>query len=154
VLDIGCGPSGQMDVAREEFGLEVAGIDGDPALPRRPDVFRHDFTMGELPIRRRFDLGWSVEFVEHVAEAFIANFMKSFRLCQHVIMTHAPTSQAKVSNHVNCQEPCYWIGVFERHGFLHDAGASSEVRQASTMTRNFVRHYGLVFERREDANPH
>ena len=49
MLDLGCGPGGQVYEA-QQLGLSVIGVDGDFTLVReRPELFVvHDFTKGNL----------------------------------------------------------------------------------------------------------
>ena len=68
-LDIGCGPGGMVQLA-EQHKLKALGIDGDHTVTRHdPTSFLiHDFTTGPAPITGLYDIGWCVEFVEHVYE--------------------------------------------------------------------------------------
>lgn len=71
-LDIGCGPGGMVALASMR-GLEAVGIDGDWQVPKEPDtnIIIHDFTNGPCyTVKPEFDLGWSVEFLEHVDEKY------------------------------------------------------------------------------------
>lgn len=164
MLDIGCG---QGCVIKDAivFGLEAMGIDGDPGdlhedewkYKRDPSMpfLLHDYTTGQAPIDREFDLAWSVEFLEHVEPEYIPNYMPSFQKCKYVIATHAKPKPGTVNgrsatnhHHVNEQFEDYWIDVFSTYGFNYDLALTKELRQASTMTKNFVRENGLVFIKR------
>jgi len=150
-LDIGCGPGGMVELA-EQKNLKALGIDGDYTLERyKKDKFViHDFTKGPAPITEKFDLGWSVEFVEHVHEEYIPNYIPAFQKCKYIIMTYAPPGW-EGHHHVNLQEEHYWIRVFDRFGFTHNKEYTKQIRQASTMNAHkrkkaFVRNRGLFFE--------
>lgn len=149
MLDIGCGPGGMLDVARE-FGLVAAGIDGDATLPQRAGVTVHDFTHGKPPPEaipnERPLLGWSVEFVEHVEQCYVPNFMSAFAACTHVVLTHAPPGMPG-HHHVNCQTEHYWRSVFAAYSLSVDNQLTQKVRAASTMQRDFIRQRGLVFRK-------
>ena len=73
-LDIGCGPGGMVDYAIE-CGLEAMGIDGDPEV-KKDSIYKHDFVEGPVDIDNNYDIGWSVEFVEHVYEDYMDNYKK------------------------------------------------------------------------------
>ena len=145
-LDIGCGPGGMVKYAKS-LGLVSAGVDGDSSLDfSNLDVTVHDFCTGPVKgDKRNYDLGWSTEFLEHVEERYQANYMKSFQQCKNVIATYAPRGK-RGHHHVNCKDEAYWIGVFKEYGFSFGEIASKEIREASTMKREFMRNTGLVFK--------
>lgn len=145
MLDIGCGPGGMIDVAISK-GLEVQGVDGDYTLPDRPERIIHDFTKGPCENLETYDLAWSVEFVEHVHQQYIPNFMAAFERCKYVVMTAAPPGTPG-NHHVNCQEKEYWIDVFKQYGFKYNVYVAEDVRSKSSMGRNFMRDNGLFFEK-------
>jgi len=145
LLDIGCGPAGQVKVAKD-IGFNIAiGIDGDPAM-KRDGIIIHDFCSGSYEFNREFDLGWSCEFVEHVEEQYIDNFMACFVKCKIVALTHA-TPGTPGHHHVNCQNASYWEGVFKKYGFTLDKLLTQKCKNQSTMRRDFFRKNGLVFKR-------
>ena len=106
LLDIGCGPRGQIELAIKLGYLSAVGVDGDPAV-KGDNVVIHDFTKGSYAPKTTFDLGWSCEFLEHVEEKYINNFMPCFKKCKIVALTHAPPN-APGYHHVNCQSNEYW----------------------------------------------
>lgn len=148
MLDIGCGPGGMLDLA-ESKGLQSYGLDGDYTLPHKDNRFIIDFTKTEyIPgnASKAFDLAWSVEFVEHVRQEFMENFLTSFDRCKYICMTGAPPGTPG-NHHVNCQPAEYWIKVFEKRGFKFNDKVTKEMKQASTMKRDFMRDNGLFFEK-------
>jgi SAM-dependent methyltransferase len=144
-IDIGCGPGGMVEHAMTR-GLDCLGVDGDPLVERNivDNFVLHDYAVAAYVPDRAFDLAWSCEFVEHVDEIYVDNYMATFGQARHVIMTYAPPGTVG-HHHVNCREADYWIDVFTRHGFEHDAKRTQHLRAASTMKRNFVRDTGLYF---------
>lgn len=150
MLDIGCGPGGMVELA-EKLGYKSLGIDGDYTLERYNDnnFIIHDFTKGPANILDKYDLGWSVEFVEHVYEEYIPNYIKSFQQCKYVLITYAPPGWDG-HHHVNLQDEEYWIDTFESYGLKFDLDLTRKVRDASTMNMHrrkkaFVKNRGLVF---------
>ena len=143
LLDIGCGPGAQTELAREK-GIFSVGIDGDYTLKRNTNtMFQiHDYCKGPLslndikyrPNDEYFDLGWCIEFLEHVEEKYIPNFMETFKACKIVVVTHAFPGQGG-HHHVNEQEKSYWVDVFRKYGFKHSEKILSELLQNTTMRR-------------------
>lgn len=147
MLDIGCGPGGMVALAASK-GLDVHGVDGDDKVERdegvRDKITIHDFTTGPYKTDV-FDLGWSVEFVEHVEKKYMQNFLETFKSCKYVIMTHALPGQPG-HHHVNCMPPEYWVGAMEAIGFELMVNETNEMRQASTMTERYIRQQGYLFK--------
>lgn len=144
-LDIGCGPGGMVDLASSK-GLKVLGVDGDFTLQRNvsENYLLHDYTNGPANVEGTWDLGWSCEFLEHVEERYMDNYMDTFLKCKRIVVTHAFPGQGG-HHHVNEQNPDYWFHQFGRRGFLLDMPTTDEVRKASTMAQRYIRTSGLVF---------
>ena len=154
MLDIGCGPGGMVKLARD-MDIEAYGIDGDFEV-ERPGVDKdwitiHDYETGPSPFNKEVDLIWSVEFVEHVWEKFLPNFMKDFQRGKFVVMSFAPVGKAG-HHHVNCNTEEYWIEKFKEYGFQFDRGLTDKVKQVTTLNikgkfshKAFVKNNGLCF---------
>ena len=149
-LDIGCGTGGMVSLA-EENGLDSHGIDGDYTVERykQNNFTIHDFTVGPAPVSDVYDIGWSCEFVEHVYEQYMPNYMKAFQQCRVVAITYAPPNWPG-HHHVNLQEERYWIDKMSDYGFIFDKELTLELRNKSTMNldrkkKAFVRNRGLLF---------
>ena len=156
VVDVGCG-EGHAVIYFESLGIDTIGIDG--IAQEHPRVLQHDYTEGryrhsflrdgpEGPWRDdRCDLIWCCEFVEHIEERFIPNFLWTFSSAKLVLMTHAGPGQVGY-HHVNCQEANYWIGVMAAIGFSFDAELTARTRTiagANTEIGNHYRRSGLAF---------
>jgi cyclopropane fatty-acyl-phospholipid synthase-like methyltransferase len=162
MLDIGCGPAGMVELACS-MGIDAQGIDGDFEVERpNVPVTIHDYEKGPGPLGNlTVDLIWSCEFVEHVYEEFLSNFMQDFQRGRVVFMTFAPPNTPG-HHHVNCNTKEYWIDVFDQYGFDYDDTLTNTLRDVSTMGRwkknketgerfwwkAFVRENGLAFIKR------
>ena len=144
LLDIGCGPGGMVRLARD-LGYQADGIDGDYSLKRDIDVILHDYTIGPYKPHKNYDLGYSCEFVEHVDQKYVSNFMESFKQCKHIVITYAPLGTPGY-HHVNCNTEEYWISTFTKFNFIYEKEITKTVRSNSTMERDFIRTYGLYFK--------
>jgi SAM-dependent methyltransferase len=148
VLDIGCGPGGVVELCKNK-GLDVLGVDGDFTVERpesiKDNVVIHDYSKGPYIPEKKYDLAWTVEFVEHVDEEYMPNFIETFKSCKYVIMTHALPGQPG-HHHVNCQHAGYWLNVMEKNGFKPMPFTLQQVREASTMRERYIRQQSLFFK--------
>jgi len=150
-LDIGCGPGGMVELANQ-IGLDSKGIDGDYTVERfnKDKFIIHDFTLGPIPIAETYDIGWSVEFVEHVYEKYIPNYIRAFQSCKYILMTYAPPGW-EGHHHVNLQKEDYWIDTMKQYGLIYNQKHTKNIRNRSTLNlgkkgkKAFVRNRGLVF---------
>lgn len=145
VLDVGCG----VGFACEHFNnnsVHSIGIDGSDTaekLFRLPGHFvKHDYTKNPLALKA--ELAWSCEFVEHIEEKYVPNFMKTFSMCNIVAMTYAGPGQGG-HHHVNCQPEDYWINVFSLYGFIFDKYLTIFLKNLESNTHFSER--GLVFRK-------
>jgi len=101
MIDVGCGPGGMVELANN-IGIKATGIDGDYTLDRYDNskFIIHDFTKGPVPITENYDLAWSAEFVEHVYEEYIPNYVQAMQQAKYLIMTYAPIGHGGY-HHVN-----------------------------------------------------
>lgn len=148
-VDVGCGP-GHMVKHMLDAGIDARGIDGDPNLTwGRPEKFiRQDYSIDGVGVMVNdgpVDLGWAVEFLEHVEEQYLPNVFKTFEDCKVLIVTAAPPGTEAGHHHVNCKDIEYWKAKFLEFDFYFDAEATVQLRAASKMTRNFMRETGMVF---------
>lgn len=147
MVDIGCGPGGMVELARRK-NLDVIGLDGDYTVKRPASIDNlvtiHDFATGPYKLDKTYDLAWTVEFVEHVDEKYMDNFIDVMKQCKYVIMTHALPGQPG-HHHVNCQYADYWMNVMEKRGFFYDKFNTMAIRSVSTMRERYIREQSLFF---------
>lgn len=142
VIDVGCGAGEAMNWFKGH-GCIVQGVDGLP-----PDdlehVVEHDYTTGPYRPIMEFDLCWSCEFVEHVDEQYIDNFIETFKSARYVMMTHGLWWQGG-HHHVNLQRPEYWIDRVSDAGFILLGRDTIESRDRTT--HHYWKHSGLIFRK-------
>ncbi len=150
MIDVGCGPGWQIREALQ-LGIDAYGIDGDYTIEWPDDindrVYLFDFQDGFPDIPFEFDLAWSVEFLEHVEEKYMDNYMDLFQTCKYVVCTHA-TPGMPGHHHVNLQYADYWIEKFDDYGFDFEQQTTKEIRQVSTMVKPFMQTSGMFFVRK------
>ena len=93
----------------------------------------------------QYDLIWSVEFLEHVEEKYIDNYIDAFKSGKYVICTHAQPGQAG-HHHVNCKPKSYWIDLFAKHGLFYSEEFTNQMKESSTMGKPFIKRNGLFFK--------
>lgn len=135
VIDIGCG-AGFNTAWWHERGYYAVGIEGWPeaiAKTRMPmqRMIVHDYVNGPLKLDREFDLAWCSEFVEHVEEKFIPNFMATFQSCKYACITYATPGQTG-HHHVNEQNLDYWVSKFKEYGFKFNKEETKYLRSTDT----------------------
>ena len=152
MMDIGCSMGWQI---REglALGIDSYGIDGAFTLTWDDDIFDRvslfDFQDGKPDyMDETFDLGWSVEFLEHVEEKYMVNYMDLFRRCKYVVCTYAPPGFPG-HHHVNCQPHEYWVDKFASYGFEYDEEVTERIRSASTMGKPFIKERGMFYKRND-----
>ena len=148
VLDVGCA-EGHAAAFFEQLGCRISGVDGSK-LALRDSVIpehhvQHDYTEGPYLPATDYDLVWCCEFVEHVEERFVDNFLATFNTAgKYIFMTAAQPGQPGW-HHVNCQLPGYWIEKIQRMGFQFQQELTNTARQLAK-SGHFSRQ-GLVFAR-------
>ena len=157
MLDIGCGPGGNVEYARS-LGIDAYGVDGDSeGLSQKPYFQLVDYRMGSSAYRNTFDIGWSVEFAEHVEEAYLENCFLAYKKCKSVIFTAAPPGWGGIG-HVNERESSYWTEQFEARDFKLDEKMTTLIREVSCLIFNnnvrppkkqFVKNRGIFFQNME-----
>lgn len=150
VLDIGCGYGYTLKWFADHGLCQIKGIEGCHEYVEKSVVpgcvVEHDFTTGPAPVAQPFDLVWSAEFVEHVEEQYIPNFMPAFQLARHAIITHAEPGQAGC-HHVNCKSTSYWVGIFAQYGFQHDQERTDLLRRTDRWRAGWGRRTLTLFHR-------
>lgn len=150
MIDVGCGEGHALRFF-EERGCDVLGVDA--IAQEHPRIVQHNYREGPFPGPGEdvpdYDLAWSCEFVEHVAEEHIWNFMETFALGRTVLITHATPGQGGW-NHVNEQHADYWIRAFASIGYQQDLDLTEQTRVLARQhgtVGNYYASSGLAFIR-------
>ncbi len=134
--------------------LKSIGIEGDSkAIEKSKNkhlIKNMDFTKDKYISDIKYDLGYSVEFLEHVDEKYIENYINAFKNCKYIVITAAPPKWPG-HHHVNCKEHKYWLKLFNKHNFYLDSYITKICREKSTMNiergnnKTFFKHRALFF---------
>jgi hypothetical protein len=127
------------------MGCDVASVDGSEKVREVslvPDQFiLNDYEKGSAIKDEKFELAWSCEFVEHVYEQYIPNFMSDFKKCKYAAITFAYKGQGG-HHHVNENTQEYWIAKFEENGFTFLEEETNILRSMATVEGPYVSHFG------------
>lgn len=150
IIDVGCGQGYAVKYFRDN-GVECIGVEGckeaiDTSVARE-FIISHDFTKGIPNITKQFDAAWCCEFVEHIEEIYVENFLSVFDKCKSVYMTHGVPGQDGYY-HVNCQHSSYWIKLMEERGFIYDDSESIKLRHLTDKmhVKNTLMYFYKVVE--------
>jgi SAM-dependent methyltransferase len=149
MIDVGCG-AGHSTKYFQDNGVNSVGVEAYlPAIEVsqiKEKIIIHDYVLSEFIPDDIFDLAWCCEFVEHVEEIYLNNFMKTFTKCKIVAMTHALPGQIGY-HHVNCKSPEYWIDKFKEFGFCYEKEFSHSLRDLIPDTNGkFIKNTLMVFK--------
>ena len=134
MVDVGCGPGGMKTLA-DQHNVFWYGVEGDPEVMQTNEHgILWDLTKGVPLIDRTFDLGWSTEFLEHIYEEYIPNFLPIFQKCK-VVCCSGALPGVPGHHHVNCQPTEFWVDVFDQYGFDYDKDLTEHLREISEQSR-------------------
>jgi hypothetical protein len=147
VIDVGCG-EGHSTKYFLDRGVDCLGIEGgENAFNNsavKNNLVLHDYTEGPYVTNEKYDAVWCCEFVEHVDEKYVDNFLSTFKMAHKIFMTHAVPGQEGY-HHVNCQPSEYWIKKIEDLGYRYNNDLSIYLR--SITNKMHVKNTLLIFEK-------
>ena len=154
VLDVGCGTGHALKWFRDYRKARAIGVEGsqdalDKSVVPLEILKKHDYTQGPLTLKGQYDLGISLEFLEHVEEKYIDNFMVTFTKCKYLLVSHATPGQDG-HHHVNCQHKQYWIEIFKRYGMKELPDESEMFMQTNNLIKSPWCRDNLLFFKNED----
>ena len=147
VLDIGCG-RGISTKWFMDHGCRVQCAEGtsegveSTVLPSRDLIVQHDYTQGPWWPTKTFDAVWACEFLEHVGEKYMDNWLASMRSAHYVFTSH---SMWGGHHHVAIHHDWWWIEKFESRGYQYLPEVTDIVRRLSMTSGNYMKATALVF---------
>ncbi len=121
VVDVGCGIGTWLKVFEENGVQDILGIDGDYVDKSLLKIDNQKFKEYDLEklynTDRKFDLAISLEVAEHLSIDSANVFVKTITNLSDTVVFSAAIPYQGGQNHINEQEPNYWIEKFENEGF-------------------------------------
>jgi SAM-dependent methyltransferase len=121
VVDVGCGIGTWLKVFEENGVQDILGIDGDYVDKSLLKIDNQKFIEYDLEklynTDRKFDLAISLEVAEHLSFDSANVFVKTVCNLSDTILFSAAIPNQGGQNHINEQEPNYWIEKFESEGY-------------------------------------
>lgn len=121
VVDVGCGIGTWLKVFEENEVKDILGIDGnyvDKTLLKIDKSKFLEYNLEELyTTKKKFDLAISLEVAEHLSIDSANVFVKTITNLSDTVVFSAAIPYQGGQNHINEQEPNYWIEKFENEGF-------------------------------------
>ncbi len=121
VVDVGCGIGTWLKVFEENGVHDILGIDGNYVDKSLLKIDKSNFVEYDLEklynTDRKFDLVISLEVAEHLSLDSADVFVKTMCSLSDTILFSAAIPNQGGQNHINEQEPNYWIEKFEGEGY-------------------------------------
>ena len=134
VIDIGCA-EGHVLKFFKFLGCKVHGVDGCKYAYNhnlvKENVALHDYRTGPYIPKDSYDLGWSHDFVEHVDEQYIPNYMDTFSKCSKYVCLSFAVKGCRGYHHVNTNDLPYWVDLFATRGFKPNNELTEQAKRIS-----------------------
>ena len=143
VIDLGCGPGVYIWPLRDEYGLEVHGVDGCPQAAKYGPIEIFDLREPYHP-SHEYDLCISIETLEHIESDFAHIAVSSIARCAPIAFVTAAPPGFGGTLHVNEQPREYWIEKFLRAGMEYDESLTRELSDLFNSNPVFHEHGWLI----------
>ncbi|MEO6231209.1 MAG: methyltransferase domain-containing protein [Ferruginibacter sp.] len=123
ILDVGCGTGVSLQYFIQN-GIDSRGVENSEIAisnsPVKDKITKHDLRK-ELDLKKKFDLVWSFEVIEHIHPQYEQSFLNTLTKHAPVVILSAAQPGQGGHGHFNEQEPAYWKKRFKDLGFVYDA---------------------------------
>lgn len=134
MVDVGCGAGFAVEYFRDDLKIRALGVEGCKAAIdkgllslEKEEVVWHDYKKGPFVPQEQFDLCWTCEFVEHVEEKYVPNFLATFQRSRFLALTYAAPGQGG-HHHVNERDEAYWVDIVTKAGFTFEPIITQQLR--------------------------
>jgi SAM-dependent methyltransferase len=135
ILDIGCGTGQSLDYFIQK-GIDAWGIENSSMaikLSLNPKkIFKYNLNK-KVDLKRRFDLVWSFEVIEHIHPDYEANFLKTLTKHSDLVILSAAQPHQGGFGHFNEQPQEYWIDKFQELGYTFNKPFSEKLQNCGAL---------------------
>lgn len=142
VVDFGCSIGSFLEVFLESGktikGYEYCYKESLPSIKKIHNLINYiEFGDVSNDINTNiYDASVSIEVAEHIpteySESLVKNLVKSTK---NIIIFTAATPNQGGTGHINCQEPSFWIKLFEKYGCKYDEIETKEIKKLCKPTK-------------------
>jgi SAM-dependent methyltransferase len=130
ILDVGCG-TGRASAFFLKQNIDVTGIENSKIAFELSEVNnyikRHNLNK-VIDLKRKFDLVWCFEVIEHIHPKYESNFLKTLTNHSNLILISAAQPGQGGFGHFNEQPPEYWINRIFEFGYTYNSHYSIKLR--------------------------
>ena len=145
VVDYGCSIGSLLeaflDAGKKIKGYEYCYEESLPSIKKIPNL-ENFIEFGDVSKDLNagvYDASISIEVAEHIpteySDSLVKNLTQSTK--DMVVFTAARPGQGG-TGHINCQEPNFWISLFQKRGFYYDDTETERIRKKCIPTRDHV----------------
>lgn len=135
VLDVGCGTGVSLDYFLQN-NVQCIGLENSKVairLAKNPGkIYKYNLNK-EVNLKKKFDLVWSFEVIEHIHPDYEKNFLKTLINHSDLIVLSAAKPGQGGHGHFNEQPREYWISKFDKLGYNYDAIFSDKLIETKSM---------------------
>lgn len=135
VLDVGCGTGVSLSYFIDN-GIDAWGIENSDLAVQKskyPEKILKYNLKHPVDLKRKFDLLWCFEVIEHIHPAYEENVLKTLTSHSALVILSAAKPGQKGHGHFNEKPEEYWIEKFRKLGFIYDSIFSSVLKETKEM---------------------
>jgi cyclopropane fatty-acyl-phospholipid synthase-like methyltransferase len=153
VIDFGCGIGLKLHFLKQEYDVEVKGIDGsqgaiDNTILELEEIEKYDLR-NYYNTNKSYDLVMCFEVLEHIPEKFSDNLVQTISEAGNTaVITAAPPGQGG-KHHVNEKPRDYWLEKFSKQGMDYDSHTTQMLKDDIDMDKmDWIEDNLFVFRQR------
>ncbi|ETO11127.1 hypothetical protein RFI_26247 [Reticulomyxa filosa] len=147
IMDVGCGMGYSTQFFKKYLNAKWHGQENVLCVEGSKDAIdqslvpelsiHHDYAKGPWWPDAIFDMVWSAEFLEHVDEEFMNNYMATFKKAKLILVTHSVWGGW---HHTCVHDSPWWIAKFESFGFQYQPELTEMARQHCPMAGDRLKY--------------
>ena len=154
IIDFGCSIGSLLEVFLEanktikgyEYCYEQC-LHSIQKIPYLENYIEHGDVSTDL-VNEVYDASVSIEVAEHIPTEYSESLVKNLVYStNNIIIFTAATPDQGGTGHINCQEPSFWINLFNKYNCKLDIHETDKIKQKCIPTKNVQENeYPFVWE--------